>query len=206
MCVIKHERTNKMIMHCKIRLNELFFVLVLGPFLHRCLCVRPKAPPWYPQFRGQLHKGIMYISPWTYLMSSTEGVKGSVYLQESGFCIFFSLLSCCSVIFLFFSTALIERGSPIQWGTLWPVFTPGHTPGLVREHTSSVHSSSAAFLCIDCAFSLGRMGKNGSHRPAANELTYLGGFLFLLKWVWCLSFMVFTRSSAVLNTKIEWHC
>lgn len=103
--------------------------------------------------------------------------------SQSGFCSPVYPILLVAQCFFFLSIAPTERRSPIQWGTLWLVFTAGHTPGLVREHTSSAHSSQAAILCRAHAFNLSRMG-GGSHRPSANEFTYLWGFVFLLEWMW----------------------
>lgn len=55
----KHLRINKLFVLFKMWLfsNLFLFVFVIGPFLHHCPCVRPKATAWYSQFRGELHKG-----------------------------------------------------------------------------------------------------------------------------------------------------
>lgn len=73
-------------------------------------------------------------------------VKGSVYLQESGFCISLSRLSCCSVIWFDFLAQPWLRG--ISNGGLCGMSSLLATPGSVREHTSSLPSSFAEIVLL----------------------------------------------------------
>lgn len=94
-------------------------------------------------------------------------VKGSVCLQHSGFCISFFLVAQ----WFYFILALWDWERLSNTMGDFVACLQSWWGSLVRERTSSVHSSSAAFLCIDSAFSLGRMGN--WFPQTCSEQTYL---------------------------------
>lgn len=97
--------------------------------------------------------------------------------------------ACCSVIFSFFFFFFFinsRLAQPPQRGELQYKGGLCGLSSLLATHqaewasTSSAHSSSAAFLCIACAFSLSRMGKKWVPTdPQQMNLPIYEGFFFL---------------------------